>query len=435
MGKVVSFESHRKRVKKQVIYKNTVDYTLVVALVLLIALGLLMVFSSSFYAAEFRASSSGDAIHFFVKQLICVGIGLGLMLVFTFVFDYHYFTEVPYEKHRWLKPLRKIPLYWLILIASLAAIALVWVPGLGVEINGSRRWIDIGISFQPSELLKMGVIIFMACSIGRAPRKMDSFKSGVLYYLVMLLIICIPIYLQPNFSAILCITALVFIMLWVGGANWKHLLIIIGIGAVALYFLAFMREYRANRISALTDPLEDWQLKQSLFAVGTGGLFGKGVGNSLQKMLWLPMSESDFIFAIIAEEMGFIGAIAVLIIYGVIIWRGVVIAMRAPDLTGMLLCTGSVGILAVQVIINVAVVIGIVPTTGIVLPFISYGGSSVIVFMMLMGIILNVSRQCQKPVPTKTEHEKGDNKRRKRKQEQPKQPKNRSRVPVDSWDI
>lgn len=392
MGKVINLDAHRAaKQKKQIVYKRTVDYPLVVALFALLAIGLIMVFSSSYYAAEFRDTTSGDPIYYFIKQLICVGLGTALLLGFSYL-DYHNFMELDAEKFRWLGPLAKVRPYWIILILSVLSLFLVWTP-LGTEINGSRRWINVGISIQPSEIVKFGVIVFMACSIGRRPRRMTSFQSGMLPYLIMMGVIAIPMYFMPNFSAICCIGMLVMVILYVGGCKPSHWILTAAAIILALVLVVGLAEYRVNRLEALTDPLEEYQLKQSMFAIGTGGLFGKGLGNSLQKLLWLPMSESDFIFAIICEEFGFLGAIVVLALFGFIIWRGVVIAMHAPDTTGLLIGSGVVAIFTIQVTLNIMVVTGLMPPTGIVLPFVSYGGSSVIIFMAMMGLLLNVSRQ------------------------------------------
>ncbi len=406
MEKVVSLHERRQRqrpereparVRRQIRYKSTFDYAMIVTLVLLIAFGLIMVFSASYYLAELKEEEGAE--YYFIKQLICVGIGTVLTLFFMF-FDYHNYVELPWKKHAWLKPFKKIKPYWIILILGLLSLALVYSP-IGVNINGSRRWINVGISIQPSEIMKMALIIFLASSIGKDPRRVKFFFKGLLPYLAMLLVICAVIYFQPNFSAIICIVALVMCILMVGGAKFTHLGLITLCGVIAVVILLVQEGYRTDRMNAITDPMGNWQLKQSLFSIGSGGFFGRGLGNSMQKLLYLPYRESDFIFAIIAEELGFVGCVTVLILFGVLIWRGVVTAMRAPDLTGMLLATGAVAMIAIQVIVNIGVNVGLIPPTGVVLPFISYGGSGVLIFMSMVGIMLNVSRQGAPVIPVK----------------------------------
>jgi len=441
VGKIINLNAHRaEKQKKQIVYKRTVDYPLVVSLFALLAVGLIMVFSSSYYAAEFRSSTTdGDPIYYFLKQLLCVGIGTAVLVGLSF-FDYHNFMELHEEKFRWLGPLRKIRPYWLILVVSVLTLLLVWTP-LGTEIHGSRRWINVGISIQPSEIVKFGVIVFMACSIGRRPRRMTSFTGGMLPYLIMTGVIAIPMYFMPNFSAICCIGMLVMAILLVGGSKMSHWLLTAGSVIVLLVLVVGLAEYRVDRLNALTAPLETYQLKQSMFSIGTGGLFGKGLGNSLQKLLWLPMSESDFIFAIICEELGFVGAVAVLALFGIIIWRGVSIAQHAPDTTGFLMASGVVAIIVIQVTLNIAVVTGIMPPTGVVLPFVSYGGSSVIIFMGMMGLLLNVSRQRVVEASFDENAEDAPKKRRtprppqKKQQKMPVRRRPISTKPESDWDI
>lgn len=397
MEKVVSIDERRRKapVKKQIKYKPTFDYFMIVVLVLLVCVGLVMVYSASYYTAEIREDSPQ---YYFVKQIICVAIGTLLMLA-TMFFDYHSYSRLPWEKHKWMAGIKNVKLYWVILIFALACLLLVFVPGIGMSVNGSRRWINVGISIQPSEIMKMALIIFFASSIGRDPRRLKQFGKGLLPYLLLLACVCVPIYLQPNYSAIICIGMLVFVLLFLGGARLNHLGIVIAVAVVALAILVVREGYRVERLEALKDPLSEWQTQQSLYSFGAGGLFGRGLGNSMQKMLYLPMGESDFIFSVIGEELGFVGAVGVLALFGLLIWRGVIAAMRAPDLTGLLMASGVVAILVIQVVINIGVTVGLIPPTGVVLPFVSYGGSGVIMFMCMVGLLLNVSRQSVQVTP------------------------------------
>jgi cell division protein FtsW len=387
------------KVEKQVRYRKGFDYRLIMALVALVALGLVMVFSSSYYMAEVGGK---DQAYYFLKQLLCVGIGAVLMFAFMHL-DYHTFEELPWKKYKWLTPFKNIRPYWLILVFGFVTLLLVFVPGIGQNINGSHRWINIGVSIQPSEIMKMSIIIFMACMIGRRPARMRYFSDGILPFLIMLGAACAIIYMQPNFSAIICIAALVMALLYIGGAKLSHLGMIVGVVGIALVIFIAAAPYRANRLLAWTDPWGDsdtgHQLRQSLISIGSGGVFGKGLGNSMQKMLYLPYRESDFIFAILAEELGLVGCVVVIGLFAVLIWRGIVAAIQAPDLTGTLLAAGATAMLAIQVVVNIGVNVGLLPSTGVVLPFISYGGSSVLIFMSMMGLVLNVGRQGKAVVP------------------------------------
>ena len=326
------------------------DYMLLVLTIVLVLFGIIMVFSASFYYAENSANTGYNGYFYFWKQVTGAGIGLVAMLFFMF-FDYNR-----------LKKLR----FWILGVGFLL-MALVFVPGIGIELNGSRRWINLGImTLQSVEVLKLALIIFCAAGISINIEKMNQFKYGMLPYLVLLLISAGLLALQPNFSAIVTLALLVFIMMIVGGASIIQfsLIGVVGIGAGSILMIA--QPYRMNRIYAMLDPWkysdkEGYQLIQSLYSVGTGGLFGRGLGNSRQKFMYLPYGESDFIFAIIVEELGYVGGILLLIAFGLLIWRGVRIALRAPNAFGTMLATGITALIAIQVFINIGVVIGMVP--------------------------------------------------------------------------
>lgn len=406
-GKVVSLDSRRPgakaKQKREIRYRKTFDYVLIVVMVILLCIGLVMVYSASYYTGQVRQQNSATDTsvskdYYFAKQLVCVAIGAIGMLAIMFM-DYHSFLELPWKKHRWMERFKAVKPYWLVLAAGAVCLLLVFTP-LGIEVNGSRRWINVGVSVQPSEILKLAIIIFMSSSIGKAPYKLKSMR-GLLPYFLMLALLAVPIYMQPNFSAILCIAALVVTMLIVGGARWPHIALVIGIIAVAAIIFVASDEYRLRRILAAQDENDEnrWQINQSLYSLGSGGLFGRGLGKSMQKMLYLPMAESDFIFSILCEELGLVGGVVVLLLYAVFIWRGFLAAIKAPDLTGTLLCTGVIAMVALQVFLNVAVTADLIPVTGVVLPFLSYGGSGVIIFMCMAGLVLNVSRQGYKAPP------------------------------------
>jgi cell division protein FtsW len=362
--------------------KRSFDYTLLVMTIALVLFGIVMVLSASFYSAENSASSGYNGYYYFWKQVQGAALGLFAMVAMMF-FDYHHF-----------KKLR----FWIIGIA-LVLMVLVFVPGIGIERNHSRRWINlIVMEIQPVEVLKFAIIVFMAATISINRSKMRKFTYGMLPYLGLLVICAVLLYLQPNFSAVVTLALLMFVMMLVGGVNLKHfgLTALAGIGGGTVAMLA--TNYRIERIFAFLDPWkyasdESYQLIQSLYAVGSGGLFGLGLGNSRQKFLYLPYSESDCIFAIIVEELGYMGGLLVIAAFGILIWRGVRTALKAPDDFGMMLATGITALLAIQVFINIGVVTGCVPPTGVVLPFISAGNTSLITFMGSIGVLLNISRQ------------------------------------------
>lgn len=390
--KVVSLREKKIQkglIQEKIRYKGMYDYFLIVVQFVLLCFGLVMIYSASYYAADAR---SYGLEHYFSKQLICIAIG-GLCMAGLMFFDYHKYIGLPRKGKK-----GTVPLYWVLLGISVITLLLVFTP-LGQKINGSRRWINVGISIQPVEIVKFALIIFFACVIGKDPLRVKCFWRGIVMYLALVGIIGIPIILQPNLSALILLCVLSMIVFYIGGAKMKHLLIVAGVAVLAIVILAFSESYRADRVSSFSDPLGEWQTEQSLYSFGAGGLFGRGLGNSMQKMLYLPMSESDFIFAIVAEELGLVGAAFVLALYGLYIWRGVIIAINAPDLTGTIMAGGIVTIMVLQVVINIGVTLCVIPTTGVLLPFLSAGGSGVIIFMAMTGVLLNISKQTRHSLP------------------------------------
>ncbi len=387
-------ESRVVEVEQRVEYTKSIDYVSLVLVALLVAFGLIMVYSSSYYVSQIRGESQA---YYFIKQIISAFIGAVLMIILS-NFDYHNFIAFSYDRNKLAngyyrrRPVLQKPYIWA-LIGAAVSLFLVYTP-IGMSVNGSRRWINLGISIQPSEIVKIGMIIFISGSLAEFPTRIMRFWDGLVYpYLTVLLLLCAVIFFQPNFSAIVCISIIVMCMLWIGGMRASHFTIIIVVGIIGGVFFLLMKDYRVQRIEDLVNPYNSWQLKQSLYSIGAGGIFGRGLGNSMQKLLYLPYRESDFIFAIIAEETGLVGCLVLIILFALLIWRGVMISMNAPDRQGMILATGVTATMAIQVVINIMVNIGLCPPTGVVLPFISYGGSSVVIFMALMGLLLNVSKQ------------------------------------------
>lgn len=364
------------KVKKE--KKWRIDFLLLFSVILLVAFGVLMVYSASFYSAQL---TYGDSMFFMKKQLVGAIIGLASMIILYFI-DY-----------RFLKKLK-----WISLIVSLVLLLLVFVPSIGVKVYGARRWINLGFfTLQPSEIAKFGFIIFASSSLAKMQRQVKSFK-GILPTLIAGGIICCLIILEPNMSITICVGVTMITILFVGGARFKHFCFLAIPIALLVPLLIILEPYRLKRLVAFLDPFasassEGFQLVQSLYAVGSGGLFGVGLFNSRQKYLFLPFAESDFIFSIIAEEFGFVGSCVLILVFGIIIARGIIIAMKAPTRFGCYLASGITTIIAVQLVVNIAVVTGSIPPTGLPLPFISAGSTSLVMFMSAIGVLLNIDKQ------------------------------------------
>ncbi|MBB6217006.1 cell division protein FtsW [Anaerosolibacter carboniphilus] len=353
------------------------DFTLMITVLILVVIGIIMVFSASYAYAYFRL---GDGYHFLKRDLLWAVVGLCGMLA-TMNFDYWRYKKIA-------------PLGF---ILSLVLLILVLTP-LGIEYNGAKRWLGVGgFTVMPSEIAKICSIFFVAASLSNRPEKIKNFLKGVVPYLGIIGLYFGLIILQPNLSTAVTISAIIVSMMFVTGMRWGHLAFMGGGGVGLLVVMILAEPYRMRRLTGFLDPFADardtgYQVIQSLLALGSGGLFGVGLGKSIQKYLYIPEPQNDFIFAIIGEELGFIGCVAVIILYLLLIWRGVRIAINAPDLFSCLIATGITAMVAVQVIINIAVATSSMPVTGIPLPFISWGGTSLAIFMTAIGVMLNISR-------------------------------------------
>jgi len=362
--------------------KRPMDYFILITTLILVSFGVIMVFSASYYLAESSSAYNNDGLFFFKKQIVGAVVGLIGMIGFSF-FNYKYLAKLKYP----------------LMIVALVLLAVVLIPGVGRDVNGSSRWLYIfGQSVQPSEIAKFALIVFVSATISVNKDRMRTFRFGMLPSLFVAGIVCILIYLQPNFSAIVCICLTVIIMLFVGGVKGWHMGVLMGTGLAGGLAVMQLSDYRVNRVISFLDPWQysdslGYQVVQSLYAIGAGGFFGRGLGNARQKLLYLPYGQSDFIFSIIVEELGFLGAVVLIGLFGFLIYRGVRVATRAPDLFGASLATGIVSIIAIQVCVNIAVVTSSIPPTGVSLPFISYGSSSLVIFMCMIGILLNISKQ------------------------------------------
>lgn len=385
----MSFHHTKKEVKSLhkllKIYKNKNIHSSAISVFIIILFlcifGCVMVYSASSYSAQINYNNQ---YHFLIKQTIGVVLGFVAMIFFYFF---------PYEKLAKLK-------WWLVIISAVCLV-LVFVPFIGVENYGAKRWIGLlGITIQPSEFAKFSFVIFASAYLSKNYNKVKTFK-GLLPVLLIGSGFCFLIILEPNMSITMCMGAVMLIMLVVGGIKAKHFFLLC-IPALALVpFLIILEPYRLKRLTAFLNPWanpldEGYQLIQSLYSLGSGGLFGVGLFNSRQKYLFLPFSESDFIFSIIGEELGYVGSIFVLLMFALLIYKLIKISLNAKDRFGSLLACGVASVIAVQVLINIAVVTGSIPPTGLPLPFISAGSTSLLVFMSAIGVVLNVDRQSRK---------------------------------------
>lgn len=353
------------------------DFTLMIATMLLIFIGIIMVFSSSYPEAYYKMK---DGYYFLKKQLISGLIGLVAMI---------FFMNFSYWK---LFRLSKLIFFSCILLSLL-----LFTP-LGMVVNGARRWINLGFTtVQPSEVVKLGSIIFLTSFLTKRQDEIKSFTKGFIPSLVVITLSCSLILVQKDLSTSATLGITLFAILFIAGSKILHLSILGILGFIGLAGAIIIEPFRINRIIAFIDPFKykdniGWQIVQSLYALGSGGIFGLGLGKSRQKFFYIPEPYNDFIFSIIGEELGFIGCVTVIILFLLVIWRGLRIALSAKDLFGCLLASGIVSLITLQTIIHMAVVTSSMPPTGIPLPFISYGGTSLIVFMASVGILLNISR-------------------------------------------
>lgn len=367
---------NRKRKKYSM---KSIDYTLLCAILVLLFIGIVMVYSASSYYALYQIDVYNTEFYFY-KEITWSIVGVIGMLV-TMSIDYHYYKK-------WTP--------WLVLITLVFLVLVLFV---GSNINGAVRWIRLGpLSFQPSELAKYVVVLYLALLIDKRKGKITKFKEGTIFYLAVAGVFAGLILLEHNLSITAIVMMVAFIMILVGGAKISHLFSLVPVGLVAGIALIFTQSYRLKRLTSFLNPWaytsgDSYQLVQSLYALGSGGIFGVGIGNSRQKALFMPEPHNDFIFSIIGEELGLIGCIIIISIFMFIVIKGTSIAIKARDNYGFLLAIGIISVIAIQAIINIAVVTGSMPVTGVPMPFISYGGTSLVFNLGAMGILLNISRQ------------------------------------------
>lgn len=378
--------SEKKTKRTSKFLNNKVDYILVITVLTLLTIGVVMVLSAS---APSALSTTKSSYTYFFRQFGFAIAGLCIMYIVSKI-DYRI-----YKKY-----------YWGIYIISVLILLLVLVPHLGVEVKGARRWIKLpGIGqFQPSEITKIGMILFYAGYLTDHKDDLKDFAKGFLLPLTFVLIPMGILYVfQNHLSVCLVIGTITCVMMLMAGSRMLHFVLVglLGAAGVGGYLAKNLTSesdsFRIDRILVFLNPWSDatgtgYQMIQSLYAIGSGGLFGVGLGNSKQKYLYIPEPQNDFIFAIIAEELGFVGCAVIILLFAVFVWRGIVIAMKAPDMYGSLIAVGITTLVAVQAVINIAVVTGSIPTTGMALPFISYGGTSLVILLVAVGILLNISR-------------------------------------------
>lgn len=356
--------------------KSSFDGILFATVIVLSLFGLIMIFSAS---APSAFSLYGDSFYFVKKQLLWTILGFGV-LFFCSSFDYRKYKKL------------SVAIYILNIILLIAVLV------IGVETKGAKRWINLGIgTVQPSEFTKVSIVILLANYFEVLGKTKQTIKNVYIPLIVLVLIPCCLLILQPHLSVIIIIAATVFGMLLCYGIKFKFYLPIIVAGVAGLGFLAISAPYRLKRITAFMDPFADklgdgWQIVQSIYAISSGGVFGLGLSRSRQKHLYIPEPQNDYIFSIICEELGLIGAIIVIVLFTILFLRCVKIALDCPDSFGTYLAFGMGILIIAQVVLNIGVASNILPATGIPLPFFSAGGSSFVFQMMAMGIVLNVSR-------------------------------------------
>jgi cell division protein FtsW len=354
------------------------DLWLIMGVVALLGIGIVMIYSASSIPAQHNLS--GQSAYFLQRQIIFAGLGIAAMLGAM---------HVNYEQLR----LITVPFLALALVLLVAVL----IPGIGSEIKGGQRWIRfMGMGVQPSEVARLALVLFLAHSLTRKQDKMRTFEYGFLPYLVVTGLVAGLIFIEPDMGGAVTVGIIMMVMLYVAGARLYQLALLAGGAAPVLFYFMVSADYRWRRVMATINPWDywhdaGWHLVQSYLAFGSGGLLGVGLGDGRQKLFYLPDAHTDFILAAIGEELGLIGVVAVLALFTLVVGRGVFIALRASSLYGSLLAFGLTSMIAVPALINMMVVLGMLPTKGLVLPFVSYGGSALVIYLTAVGVLLNVS--------------------------------------------
>ena len=378
-------EEQQRREELKELARGPIDLPFLLLVVLLTGIGLVMLFSASFPRAYYKGLNPA---HFLIRQGVFAVMGFCAMMIIG---------KINYRRFR---AFAKV-----LLLAAIVLLVLVIVPGVGITRNNATRWLGVGevLTFQPSEVAKFAVVLYFADSISKKKDQMRTTRQGILPYVLILGIIAALMMKEPHLSGTVLILGVGAIMMFVGGIRWGWVIAgVIAVGTVAYLMFTGVITYGQDRISMWLDPWidaqdEGYQMVQSLIGIGSGGLLGTGLGKSRQKFLYLPEEHNDFIFSIVCEELGLIGAGLILLLFAALIIRGYWIAVQARDRFGSLLVVGCTSLVAMQVFLNVGVVTGLLPATGISLPFFSYGGTALLIQMAEMGVILSVSRQMKPP--------------------------------------
>ncbi len=355
------------------------DIILLMVTLILVTVGTAMIYSSSSIIALERFK---DGLYFLKKQMLFVFLGLISMVLMS---------KISYES------LKKVAYPGIVI--SLILLILVLIPHVGLKRGGATRWLNLGIfSFQVTEMVKIAMVVFLAHLLTRKVHQLQKFTRGILVPLSITAVVILPILLEPDFGTAVIIVAIMFLMMTLAGSKMKHLLLLAAAFIPIGIALIWHKGYRVARLTAFLDPWKDadntgFQIIQSLLSFGSGGTFGVGIGDGMQKLFYLPEPHTDFILSIIAEESGFVGVTIVIVMFILFVLRGFMISLKAPDLFGTLLAAGLTMVIALEAFINIAGVMGIIPLKGLALPFLSYGGTSFIMSMTAVGILLNISTQ------------------------------------------
>ena len=370
--------------------RGPLDLPFLMLVLILLLIGLIMLLSASFPSAQ----ADGDAFYYIKRQAIFALVG---------VFAMFWVGKINYQRFRGVANIA--------IIVSIFLLVLVIIPGIGLSSHNATRWLGLPFSkelrFQPSEVAKLGIIVYFAASIAKKRERMGNFREGIMPYGIILFVIGVLMLLEPHMSGAILLVGIGAVMVMVGGIHWKWIAGALGLGMLAGYivlFTNFMEKigYNSDRIITWRDAFWDaqnksYQMAQSFITIGSGGLLGVGLGKSRQKFMFLPEEHNDFIFAVVCEELGLIGATLIMLLFALLIIRGYWLAIHARDRFGSLLVVGATTQIALQTFLNIAVVTGLIPATGISLPFFSYGGTALAIQLAEMGIILSVSRQIPAP--------------------------------------